>query len=154
MRFRSFAPVTLVALAGCTPLGLWMYEEPTVEITSVRVSDAGAAEYPVRIALQVSNGNDFEVSLEKVQLRLMVNDAEIVDRELSTAALFPARDRHTVEIGVAWRDVGPGLRPEGLAAGDHRYSVDGQVQLRTPIGKRRIRFARAGTEQFEGRPAS
>ena len=154
MPFRSIAPVTLVVLAGCTPLGLWMYEEPTIEITSVRVSDAGAAEYPVRIALQVSNGNDFDVSLEKVQLRLELNELEVVDRELSTAALFPARDRHTVEIGVAWRDVGPGLRPEGLAAGDHRYSVDGQASLRTPIGTRRIRFARAGTERFEGEPAS
>lgn len=154
MQFRFFAAVPLIVLAGCTPLGLWMYEEPTIEITRVSVSDAGAAEYPVRIALQVSNGNDFEVSLEKVQLRLTLNDSEVVDRELSTAALFPARDRHTVEIGVAWRDVGPGLRPEGLAAGNHRYSVDGQVHLRTPLGKRRIRFARAGTEQFEGRPAS
>ena len=144
----------LSVLAGCTPLGLWIYQEPTIEITSVTLSDAGAAEYPIRIALQVSNGNDFEVSLEKVDLRLLVNGSPIVDRELSTAALFPAGDRHTVEIGVAWRDVGPGLRPEGLGPGDHRYSVDGEAHLRTPIGRRSIRFARAGTDSFEGRPAS
>lgn len=154
MPLRSLLAAFLVTLAGCTPLGLWVYEEPTIEITSVRLTDAGAAEYPVRIALQVSNVNDFEVSLERVQVLLVLNDSPVVDRELSTAASFPARDRQTVEIGVAWRDVGPGLRPEGLAVGAQRYSVVGHAMLRTPIGQRRIRFARAGMEDFEGKPAS
>lgn len=154
MTLRSFIAACIILLPGCTPLGLWVYEEPTIEITSISLSDAGAAEYPVRIALQVSNVNDFEVSLEKVQLLLVLNDSPVVDRELSTAASFAARDRQTVEIGVAWRDIGPGLRPEGLAGGAQRYSVVGHAMLRTPIGQRRIRFARAGTEDFEGKPAS
>ena len=66
MPLRSLLAAFLVTLAGCTPLGLWVYEEPTIEITSVRLTDAGAAEYPVRIALQVSNVNDFEVSLPPI----------------------------------------------------------------------------------------
>ena len=154
MQLRSLAPVMLTVHAGCTPLGLWIYEEPTIEITSVTLNDARAAEYPIRIALQLSNENDFEVSLERVELHLTLNGSAIVDRELATAALFPARDRNTVEIGVAWRDVGPGLRPEGLGPGNHRYSVAGEAHLRTPIGRRSIRFARAGTDRFEAGPAS
>ncbi|HEU4829533.1 MAG TPA: hypothetical protein VFT04_10075 [Gemmatimonadales bacterium] len=154
MRLRFVMCVTALLSAGCTPLGLWVYEEPTIEITAVSLTDAGAAEFPVRIALQVSNVNDFAVSLEKVQILLVLNDSPVVDRELATAASFPARDRQTVEIGVAWSDVGPGLRPEGLGPGDHRYSVVGEAMLRTPIGQRRIRFARAGTDTFEEEPAS
>lgn len=154
MPFRLLLSALLTGILGCTPLGLWIYEEPMIEITAVNLSDLGSAEYPVRIALQVSNVNDFEVSLEKVQLLLVLNDSPVVDRELATAASFPARDKHTVEIGVAWRDVGPGLRPESLDSGNQRYSVVGHVMLRTPIGQRRIRFARAGTENFEGKPAS
>ena len=154
MRFRCFSALVLTALTGCTPLGLWVYEEPKVEITGVKLSDARGAEYPVRIALQVSNVNDYAVSLEKVQILLVLDDSPVVDRELATAASFPARDRQTVEIGVAWGDVGPGLRPEGLGTGDHRYSVVGEAMLRTPIGQRRIRFARAGTDTFEEKPAS
>jgi hypothetical protein len=140
MHLRSILAAFLFLLPGCTPLGIWVYEEPTIEITGV--------------GLQVSNVNDFAVSLEKVQLLLVLNGSPVVDRELSTAASFRARDRQTVEIGVAWRDVGPGLRPEGLAVGSRRYSVVGHAMLRTPIGQRRIRFARAGTEDFEGKPAS
>ena len=154
MYFRLVLSALLIATPGCTPLGLWVYEEPIIEITDVSLSDARSAEYPVRIALQVSNVNDFEVSLEKVQVLLVLNDSPVVDRELATAASFPARDKQTVEIGVAWRDVGPGLRPESLDSGSQRYSVVGHVMLRTPIGQRRIRFARAGTEDFEGKPAS
>ena len=74
MQLRSLIAACLFALPGCTPLGLWVYEEPTIEITGISLSDAGAAEYPVRIALQVSNVIDFEVSLEKVQLLLVLND--------------------------------------------------------------------------------
>ena len=154
MHLRSVLAAFLFILPGCTPLGLWVYEEPTIEITDITLSDARAAEYPVRIALQLSNVNDFEVSIEKVQLLLVLNDSPVVDRELSTAASFPARDKQTVQIGVAWRDVGPGLRPEGLAVGMQRYSVVGSAMLRTPIGQRRIRFARAGSQDFEGEPAS
>ena len=148
MRLRSLVSACSLVLTACTPLGLWIYEEPRVEIMTVDLDDASGSEYPVRIALRISNGNDFDVSLEKVQLLLVLNDAPIVDRELATAALFPARDRHTVQIGVAWRDIGPALRPDGLAPGDHRYSVVGEALLRTPIGERRIRFARAGTGRF------
>lgn len=154
MKLRCLFAAVLSVIPGCTPLGLWIYEEPTIEITGISVTDSGAAEYPVRIALQVSNVNDFEVSLERVQLLLVLNDSPVVDRELSTAASFPARDRQTVQIGVAWRDVGTGLRPEGLALGMQRYSVVGHAMLRTPIGQRRIRFARAGTQDFEAKPAS
>ena len=122
-----------------------MYEEPRIEITEVTVDDAAENAYPVRVALQVSNANDFNVSLDRVQLLLVLNDTPVIDRELSASASFGARDRQVVEIGVAWTDIGPGLRPQSLESSQPRYSVSGHAYLRTPIGERRIRFARAGT---------
>jgi hypothetical protein len=121
-----------------------MYEEPRIEVTEVRVDDAADNAYPVRVSMQVSNANDFAISLERVQLLLVLNDRPIIDRELPASASFAARDRQVVEIGVAWSDIGPGLRPKSLASGAARYSVSGHALVQTPIGERRIPFQRVG----------
>ncbi|HLU29682.1 MAG TPA: LEA type 2 family protein [Glycomyces sp.] len=148
MTLRGLLLLLVLTLQGCTPLGIWVYTEPTVEVAQLSVSDADTSAYPVRVSLQVSNANDFDVSLEAVELVLVLDGSSVIDRELSTAALLSARDRQTVEIGVAWRDVGAGLRPSGLRSGELQYHVSGAARIRTPIGKRRIRFARAGLQNF------
>ncbi|HEX6644744.1 MAG TPA: LEA type 2 family protein [Gemmatimonadales bacterium] len=149
-RIRLLTALALCLLPACTPLGLWIYEEPRIEITEVRVDDAADNAYPVRVSFRVSNENDFGISLDRVQLLLVLNDTPVIDRELSTTASFAARDQQIVEIGVAWTDIGPGLRPRSLAPGAPRYSVSGHAFVQTPIGERRIPFARAGTGAAPG----
>jgi hypothetical protein len=143
----AYATPVLAALliAGCTPLGLWVYEEPKIEVFDLAIDDSREADFPIRISLQVSNPNDFEVRLEQVEVAVVLNGAPVVQREVSTAALFVAGDRQTVVVAVAWRDVGSSLRPDSFGSGTHRYAVSGHVVLQTPIGQRRIRFERSGT---------
>lgn len=146
----AYAPVVLAGflISGCTPLGIWVYEEPTVEVFDLAVDDSQEADYPIRISLQVSNPNDFEVRLEQVEVAVELNGSSVVDREVSTAALFVPGDRQTVVVAVAWRDVGSSLRPDSFGSGTHRYAVSGHAVLQTPIGQRRIRFERTGTGEL------
>ena len=139
---RIVVPIVVAALSpACTPLGLWIYEEPTVEVTEVKL-EAGA-DFPVQIAFAVSNANDFEVSLLRVYVRCSLSGSSLVDRDLATAASFGARDRQIVRIGVAQADLAPGANPGGAAS--QQYTIDGFAILKTPIGERRIPFTRTGT---------
>ena len=139
---RIVIPVVVAALSpACTPLGLWIYEEPTVEVTEVKLD--AAADFPVQIAFAVSNANDFEVSLLRVYVRCSLAGSSLVDRDLATAASFGARDRQIVRIGVAQADLAPGANPS--AGGAQQYTIDGFAILKTPIGERRIPFTRTGT---------
>jgi hypothetical protein len=130
------------AIGGCTPLGIWMYEEPRVEVSEIAVDPSVGAAFPVQVSLSVSNANDFEVSLLRVRLRFVVGGHPIVDRDLSTAADFAARDRQVIRIGVAAGDLAPGANPRAAEA--QPYTIDGYAILKTPIGERLIRFERIG----------
>lgn len=145
---RSAVLALLLCLVGCTPLGIWVYEEPKLVISEIAIDPGQSAAYPVRVSLQISNSNDFEISLVRVRLHLQVAGASIVDRELATAALFAAREQQTVLIGVTWADVSAALRSSQLASGNHAYMMDGHAIVNTPIGERRIRFERTGTRSF------
>ena len=97
---RVVTSIILAAAAGaCTPLGLWIYEEPTVEVTEIRLDASAGAAFPVQFALAVSNANDFDVSLLRVEVRIAVAGRSVVDRNVSTAADLPSRDRQVVRIG-------------------------------------------------------
>ena len=139
---RIVIALALALLPGCIPLGLWIYEDPIVEVTSVAV-DPADTKFPVRLDLSLSNANDFDVSMLRVQLNLWVNGSAVVDRVVEGKAVFPPRDKQVVQIGVAPSDLSPGARPVAIGAG-RGYAVEGYVILKTPIGERRIPFTRTG----------
>jgi hypothetical protein len=143
MMRRLLVGLALTALAGCIPLGLWIYEDPRVEVTSVALDPADAT-YPVRLDLSLSNVNDFDVQMLRVELNVRVNGSPVVDRVVESAAVFPARDKQIVQIGVSPADLAPGARPASFGTDGRRYSVDGYMILKTPIGERRIPFTRTG----------
>lgn len=140
---RILIGLALALLPGCIPLGLWIYEDPKVEVTAVALDPADAT-FPVRLDLSLANANDFDVSMLRVQLNVRVNGSPVVDRVVESAAVFPARDKQIVQIGVAPADLAPGVRPATLGTNGRSYSVDGYMILKTPIGERRIPFTRTG----------
>lgn len=142
-RWRSGSLLLALAAAGCTPLGLWIYQDPAVHVAEVTVDQAISAEYPVRIGLAISNANDFEVSLLRVQLQLTVGGRTLMQREVATTAVFLPRDQMTVTIGIMPGDLIPGAR-RGVTP-TQRYLLDGYATLKTPLGERRIAFQQSGT---------
>src|SRR5690606_15582762 len=47
MILRGLLVLVVLALPACTPLGIWVYTEPTVEVAGLGVSDADTSAYPV-----------------------------------------------------------------------------------------------------------
>ena len=69
----------LFLLSGCTPLGLWMYEDPVITVSRITVDLRRSApiQSPVVVALAVKNANDYPISTEQVELALRLDGVPI-----------------------------------------------------------------------------
>jgi len=140
-------------MLACTPAGVWIYEDPGVTVSRVRLDADTTSARPVLVALNLRNPNDYVVSATRVELRLALDDLPIgrlaqdssvqVPKGTAILALPLVPDRS------ATRD-----RLQGLSSGVHRFAVQGQATFATPIGKRKVHFAQTGELAFGQPPLS
>ena len=78
---------------ACTPLGVWVYEDPGVRVSRVRMGTDSLSLAPVLIALDVQNPNDYPVSTVHVQLSLELDDERIGELNRDSAVVLPS-DTH------------------------------------------------------------
>ena len=137
---------------ACTPLGLWVYEDPGVRVSRVRLGTDSFSLAPVLIALDVQNPNDYPVSAVHVQLSLELDDERIGELNRDSTVVL-ASDTTSTWRSHLWSLLN--CRLDGLTtlrAGTHRFTVLGRADFTTPIGKRKVRFAQEGDLSFA--PAS
>jgi LEA14-like dessication related protein len=141
-------------LGGCTPLGLWLYEDPEVTVSRITVETGGprASRTPVVVALALRNMNDYPVSTERVELALHLDGITIgqLKRDSSVRVATDTVSTVAVPLPVAKRATRERLR--SLTSGTHTFAVRGRATFRTPIGRRKVRFAQEGSLVF-GAPA-
>jgi LEA14-like dessication related protein len=79
MRIAWVHGVWMFLLSGCTPLGLWMYEDPVVTVSRITVELRRSAptQSPVVVALAVKNANDYPISTEQVELSLRLDGVPV-----------------------------------------------------------------------------
>jgi LEA14-like dessication related protein len=143
----------VVSALACTPLGLWIYDDPEVSVSRVRLSAESSALNPVLVALDVRNPNDYPVSTTRVELRLRLDGLTIGKLARDSSISFPQLRTSTFAVAL---DPSSGVDPARLRTigpGKHRFAVDGRTTFTTPFGPRKVRFAQEGEMSF-GSPAS
>jgi hypothetical protein len=130
---------------ACTPLGLWMYEDPGITVSRVRVGVDSLSPAPVLIALDLENRNDFPVSAVHVQLSLVLDDQPIGELNRDSTVIVPKDTISTVALPLATATVG---RLTRFRSGTHRFTVMGRAEFTTPIGTRQVTFAQEGDLKF------
>jgi LEA14-like dessication related protein len=144
----------VVLLAGCTPLGLWIYEDPVVTVhrVTLQVGDARQAS-PVTVALAVENRNDYPISAERVEMSLRMDGVPIgrlaQDRKVPVATDTISM----VAMPLALEKHATAGQLEALGSGTHLFAVRGKATFSTPIGTREVRFAQEGSMVFGKRPS-
>lgn len=153
---RKGIPLAALAiLAACTPMGVWLYEEPTVGLEDVLIdTSAGESALPPYVILAVKNRNDFELSLRHIELVLQIDGNEIGRVAVDTIVTLEAIAVRPVRVRVPPLDAQARGRIAGLRAGVHRYAVAGRARLETPIGERRIGFKHEIRGEAEAAAAS
>jgi LEA14-like dessication related protein len=149
MRSRFLVALFVPATATCTPLGLWMYEDPAVTVARVRVGEDSLASGPVTVALDLQNPNDYPLAATHVVLSLALDDHPIGSLEQASNVDIPQGTTSTVALplevrsGVAVRNL------VGFGSGTHRFLITGEAEFKTPFGTRQVRFAQEGDLRFE-----
>jgi LEA14-like dessication related protein len=140
--------ISLPVGMACTPLGVWVYEDPGVRVSRIRLGTDSLSLAPVLIALDVQNPNDYPVSTVHVQLWLELDDERIGELNRDSAVELPSDSTSTVALPLVVAADLPAGRLTSLRAGTHRFAVMGRADFSTPIGKRKVRFAQEGDLRF------
>ena len=137
------------ALVACTPLGLWVYDDPGLEVSRVRVNHDTTAD-PVVVGLAVWNPNDYDVTTSRLELELKLDNVSV--GRFSRDSVVPVPTVGLADVAVPLTVKGESMRQRirGLRAGTHRFAVEGRATFSTPFGPRKVRFAHAGDLAFGG----
>ncbi|HEV7366497.1 MAG TPA: LEA type 2 family protein [Gemmatimonadales bacterium] len=137
-------------VTACTPVGLWLYEDPVVTVAGIRLNLEASSQStaPVIIALAVKNSNDYPLSTEQVELSLRLDGVAIGSLKRDSTVQVATDTVSTVALALALEEYATPEHLQAFGSGTHNFAVRGRATFRTPIGKRKVRFAQEGDMVF------
>lgn len=147
---RLLGACLVTAAAACTPLGLWVYDDPGLEVSRVRLDHDAAGAAPVAVGLAVWNPNDYDVSTARLELRLRLDDLTVGHYSRDSIVPVPQTGQADVVLPLTVPAGAIRERIRLLSSGTHRFAVEGKATFSTPFGPRNVRFAHAGDLAFGG----
>jgi LEA14-like dessication related protein len=136
--------------AACTPLGLWLYDDPRISVNELTVALDQSAE-PFGVTLRLENPNDFDVTIARVETELSLDGRSVSRATHEQPSTLPDGGDAQVRVPMQTSDSVRQALSAQLATGTHRYLVQGRVTLNTPIGERRVSFQSSGSGSFQKR---
>lgn len=138
------------AVAACTPLGLWVYDDPGLEVSRVRLSHDSAGAAPVVLGLAVRNPNDYDLSTTRFELQLRLDDVTV--GHFSRDSIIPLPKSGIADFALPLTVPAGPVRAHirALTSGTHSFAVAGRATFSTPFGLRDVRFAHEGDIGFGG----
>jgi LEA14-like dessication related protein len=154
MKSAGSLALGLLVLGACTPLGLWLYEDPVVTVSQItlRVERSGHSKTPVLVALALQNKNDYPLSARRVELSLMLDGIPIGHSRRDDIVPVATDTVSMVALPLALAKQITPERLQTLGSGTRSFAVRGRATFRTPIGRRDVRFAQEGSLVFGVRP--
>jgi LEA14-like dessication related protein len=140
-------------LGGCTPLGLWLYEDPVVTVSRItlQLGHVEPSRSPLIVALAVENANDYPLSTEQVELSLRLDGVPIGQLKRDSLHPVPTDTVSTLALPLALAKHATPEHLRALGSGTHTFAVRGRARFRTPFGTRKVRFAQEGSLVFGAR---
>jgi LEA14-like dessication related protein len=146
MRVRAESRLlTLVLLsAACSGIGD-NFKEPDVQLDHVVVRGLGLSGGNLDLVVKVQNPNNFRLEgtrleagfdVEGSHLGTIIYDDDFAAPENGVTTL-------TLPLRFGWSGVGSAVRA-ALSYGDLPYKMKGQVDLKTPWGRKEVPFTREG----------
>jgi hypothetical protein len=151
---RASVFLTLL-LSSCTPLGLWLYEDPVITVSRITLELGKPARVkppPVVVALDVKNVNDYPLSAERLELSLRVDGIAVGKLKHDSTVAVATESISTLAVAMPVERWVISDRLEASRSVSHFVAVQGRAIFRTPIGIRKVRFAQSGAMIFSERP--
>lgn len=141
----SFGLLGLAMVTGaCSVIGE-IFKQPDVQLERVVVRGIGLTGGNLDLIVGVENPNNFELQGTRLEVGFDVEGRHLgdiaYDNDFSVAE--NGRSTLTLPLTFGWAGVGSAVRA-ALASGDLPYTMKGQVELKTPWGRKEVPFTREG----------
>ena len=146
MRF----PVPCVLLALSTLVGACsalseIFKQPDVQLERVVVRSFGMTGGNLDLIVAVSNPNSFTLQGTRLEVGFDVEGQHLGDIMYDDDFSVTENGRSTLTLPLAfgWTGVGSAVRA-ALGSGELPFTMKGQVELKTPWGRKEVPFTREG----------
>lgn len=127
----------ILAITGCTPLGGWLYDDPTFVLSELTVRGKDPSD-TLELVLTACNRNDYPLEATTLEVSFQMQGASIGSSESRQAFTLQTRDSTKVTLPFA-------LPPRSSDSGRRLlYVMTGHTTLNTPIGQRRVELFQQG----------
>ena len=134
----------LTSIAACSAIGD-IFKEPDVQLERVVVRGVGISGGNLDLIVKVDNPNSFTLHGTKLEVGFDVEGQHLGDIAYDDDFSVTENGTTTVTLPLkfGWAGVGSAVRT-ALGSGDLPYSMKGQLELRTPWGRKEVPFTREG----------
>jgi LEA14-like dessication related protein len=134
----------VVSAAACSAIGEY-FKEPDIQLDRVIVRGLGVSGGNLDLVLKVDNPNNFTLHGTRLQVGVEVEGSHLGDVTYDDdfAVAESGTTTITLPLTFGWAGVGSAIRT-ALGSGDLPYKMKGQVELKTPWGRKEIPFTREG----------
>ncbi|HSE28671.1 MAG TPA: hypothetical protein VLA95_10615 [Gemmatimonadales bacterium] len=131
----------LVALGACTPLGAWLYDDPSFALSAVALREFETGPDSVELRITGCNRNDFELMGVGFEAQLNVDGRVVGSGRHENAYQLGTRDSTSFTVVLPVASVEELTPPEN---GKSPYELIGTTTVKTPIGDRRVGLRQEG----------
>lgn len=136
--------------AACTPLGAWLYTDPSFVLSGVTTKYRGDPADTLRVVFTACNLNDFNVDALTMEARFLINGTPVGAIWSDQRITLKMRDSVDVPVELEIpRPSGPPVHAKGDNYLATQYELNGKVELATPIGVRVVVIHQKGDVRFD-----
>jgi LEA14-like dessication related protein len=146
MRVRTESRLLALGLlsAGCSGIGD-IFEEPDIQLDHAVVRGVGLTGGTLDLVVKVQNPNNFRLEGTRLEAGFDVEGQHLGDITYDDDFVVAENGTTTVTLPLkfTWSGAGSAVRA-ALSYGDLPYKMRGQVELKTPWGRKEVPFTREG----------
>ena len=144
VRAQSCLLALAVSIGACGGIGD-IFKEPDIQLEQAVVRGVGLTGGNLDLVVKVNNPNNFTLQGTKLEVGFDVEGQHLGDITYDDDFALPENGTTTITLPLkfAWAGVGSAVRA-ALGYGDLPYKMRGQVEVKTPWGRKEVPFTREG----------
>ena len=132
-------------LVSCSFFRQLSFEEPSVRLTRLEITDVDLSGVSVNLWLEVFNPNDYDISTTWIEAELDLEGTDFGSATYAESAVLIATDNTTVKIPAefSWEGIGAGARAL-LQRGSLNYELKTRLKVKTSLGSHTVNLGNRG----------
>ncbi len=132
--------IVAAVLAGCTPVGAWLYEDPRFKLVEVQRDTISTEAHRLQFIFDGCNNNDYDLQTDSLATSLVINGQPAGQNQETSSIVLPSRTvmRLSVKLTPAVEGSGSGIRSVP-------FKLTNRATVMAPSGPRVVHLVEAGT---------